>query len=71
MSAISNWPIQDPPRPSNPQNRGGVEKCPFEIAAKRLEINENVNRPRLIRHFLALNLYALNNRTAFANAPNE
>ena len=40
------------PRPPNPKL--GVEKSPFEIAAKWLEIDENVNAARLIRHFLAL-----------------
>ena len=34
----------------------GFEGFPFEIAAKRLEIDENVNRACLIRHFLTLNL---------------
>ena len=33
-----------------------VEKSPFHIAAKRLEIDVDVNKARLIRRFLALNL---------------
>ena len=45
-----------------------VERSPFEIAATLLEVAENVNRTRLIRRFLALNL-CLNNRTAFAKVP--
>ena len=48
----------------------GVEKAPSQIAAKRLDIDENVNRACLIRHFLALNI-GLENRSAFAKAPNE
>ena len=47
----------------------GVEKSLFQIAPKRLEIDENVNRARWIRHFLALS-DAMNNRTAFAIDPN-
>ena len=43
-----------PPRPLT--HKPGLEKSPFEIASKRLEIDENVNRARLIRQFLALNL---------------
>ena len=39
-----------------PNPKLGVEMSPFQIVAKWLEINENVNRARLIRHFLALNL---------------
>ena len=35
------------PRHHNPKL--GVEKPPFQIAAKRLKIDENVNRARLIR----------------------
>ena len=41
-----------PARPPYPQNRE-VEKSSFEIAAKRVEVDENVSRAR---HFLALNL---------------
>ena len=33
---LSNGPIPDPHVPLNPQ---GVEKCPFEITAKRPEID--------------------------------
>ena len=39
----------------------GAENYPFQIAVKRLEIDENVNGARLIRYFLTMNL-ALNNR---------
>ena len=46
------WAYPRPQRPPNPQT-GGVEKAPFKIAAKRLEI-ENVNRTRFIRYFLVL-----------------
>ena len=35
---------------------GPKEKSPFQIAVKQLEIDENVNRVRLMRHFLSLNL---------------
>ena len=34
----------------------GIERPPFQIPAKLLEIDENVNRTRLVRYFLALNL---------------
>ena len=33
------WAHSRPPHPPNPPNRGGVEKSPFESAAKRLEID--------------------------------
>ena len=33
-----------------------VKKSPFQIAAKWLEIDGDVKRVRLVRHFLALNL---------------
>ena len=48
----------------------GIEKYPFEVAAKGLEANENVNRAHLIRHFLTKS-DVVNNRTAFTKAPNE
>ena len=57
-------------RAPNPKLGRGSEKSPFQIAAKWLEIDENVNSACLIRHFLALN-EGLENRTAFAKAPNE
>ena len=67
MGRLSNRPIPDTTYPRhvshNPQT--GVEKFPFQIAAKRLEIDESVNRTHLVRHFLALN------RIAFSKAPNE
>ena len=53
----------------NPQTEG-VEKSTFQIAAKLLEIDENVNRARLVRHFTTLNL-CLEQYTDFAKAPNE
>ena len=34
--------------------KDGDEKSPFQIAAKRLELDESVNRACLVRHFLAL-----------------
>ena len=45
-----------PTRASPPTPNLGVEKSPFQIAAKRLEIDENTNRARLIKHFIVLNL---------------
>ena len=47
-----------------------MSKVPFQIAAKRLEINKNVKRARFVRHFSDL-IYALNSRPSFAEAPNE
>ena len=52
MSELSNGPIPDPPRLPNPKL--GVEKSSFQIAAKRLETGENINKVRLIRNFWAL-----------------
>ena len=63
------WAYLQPPRPPNPQT-GEVVNAPFQIGAKRLEINENVNRARLIRYFLAPSV-SLENRSVFAKAPNE
>ena len=54
MSGLSNRPIPNPHALLTPKS--GIKKSPFEIAAKRLEIDENINRARLIRHFLAFNL---------------
>ena len=48
MGGLSNGPIPDPTSLNCP--KWGVKKYPFEIAAKWLEIDENVNRVRLIRH---------------------
>ena len=53
MGGLSKGPIPDPPRLPNPET-SGLKKSPFQIVAKRLEIDEKVNRARLIRHFLAL-----------------
>ena len=45
MGGLSIEPILDPPRPPNPQTGGmGVEKSPIQVAVKRLEIDENVNK---------------------------
>ena len=56
ICGLSNdGPISDHHLPLNPQT-GGFEKSPFQLAVKQLEIDEIVNRARLMRHFLALNL---------------
>ena len=41
MSGLSNGPIPDPHVPINPQTGGGVKKSRFQIAAKRLEVDES------------------------------
>ena len=46
----------------------GVEMSPFETTVKSLEINENVNRARLIRHFLGLDL-CLEQSYSFRQSP--
>ena len=55
MGGLSSEPI---PNPHVPQTEAPlsevVDKSPFQFAAKWLEINENLNRARVIRHFLAL-----------------
>ena len=53
MGALLNGLIPNPARPPFPQTMGS-KSPPFEIAAKRLEIKQNINRARLIRYFLAL-----------------
>ena len=58
MGVSSNGPIPDPPNTSPLTPKQGVEKPPFRIAAKWLEIDENVNRAQLIKHSLALSLCA-------------
>ena len=45
-----------PTRASPLTPRPGVEKSPFNIALKRLEIVQNVYRARLVRHVMALSL---------------
>ena len=55
MGGLSNVPIPDLPT-SLLTPKLGVEKSAFQFAAKQLEINKNVNRACLVRHFLALNL---------------
>ena len=40
----------------NPFSLPGIENYPFQIAAKRSEMDQNVDRAHLIRYFLALNL---------------
>ena len=52
MGGLSNGAIPNSHVLPNPQNKG-AEKSPFEIAAKRLEIDENVNRAGLIKTFSA------------------
>ena len=47
-----------------------IDKAPFQIAAKRLEIDDSVNRTRLISHLMALNI-GFENRSALAKAQNE
>ena len=59
-----------PPSPIGQQSKGGLENAPFQLAAKQLEIDENVNRAPLTRHFQAMN-EGLENRSAFAKALNE
>ena len=68
MSGLSNGLIPDSYVPAIPK-RVGVEKSPFQIAAKQLEIDVSTEHI-LLRHFLALNV-GFENRTAFAKAPNE
>ena len=46
------------------------KKIPYLIAAKQLEMDENVKRARLITHFLALNL-CLEQSCSFCQTPNE
>ena len=58
VGKLSSGHIPDPRRPPNSAYVGVEEKSNFQIAAKGLENDENVNRVRLIRH-----LPALNNRT--------
>ena len=67
MGGLSNGPIPDPHSLPNPPNRG-AEKSQFEIAAKRLEMTNKLNRARLIRHFLALNL-CLEQSCSFCQSP--
>ena len=45
------WGYPRPPRLTL-TSKLEVEEYAFQIAAKRLEIDENVNRARLIRHLL-------------------
>ena len=52
MGWLSNGPIPDPTCPPNPKAR--VEKYPFLVAVKWLEVDENVKRVLLIRHFPTL-----------------
>ena len=47
------WTYQQLPTSPLP-TEAGVEKSPFQTAPKRLEMDENVNSARLIRHFLSL-----------------
>ena len=54
MGLLSSGPIPDPH--VSPNSQTVVEKISFHIAAKQLEIDESINRARLVRHFLALNL---------------
>ena len=52
----------------------GVKKSPFQIAAKRLEIDDHAStgKKRLIKKDIFwLSSDAVNNRTAFAKASNE
>ena len=46
----------------------GVEKYLFQIAAKRLELDQNVIRARLMRHFRHLNL-CLEQSYSFRQSP--
>ena len=68
MDGLSNGPIPDPHGLLNPPNWRWVEKSPFQVSANRLQFDENVYSAHFIIHFLIVNL---NNRTAFAKAPND
>ena len=50
------WVKPEPHISRHTQNggEGKVEKSDFQIAAERLEINENVNRSHLRTHWLAV-----------------
>ena len=63
-------PTNHVPLTPTPGAGGGVEKSPFEKAAKWLEIDENLNGARLITQFLALNL-CLEQFTVVTKTPNE
>ena len=58
MGWLSNGPIPDPHVFPNLLNLGGwdVEKSPFEIAAKRLEITIRVNKKLISIHERATEL---------------
>ena len=68
MGGLSNGHISNPNISSNPNL--GIENSPFQIAVKRMEIDENMKRARLIRHFLALNL-CIEQSYSFRQNPNE
>ena len=57
MDGLLNAPIPDHTSSLPHPPIWGVVKSPLQIAAKRLEIDENANGARLIRHFLSMNLY--------------
>ena len=57
------------PIPTSPLTaKLGVEKSPFQMAVKRLQIDENVKRTRLKRHFLALN-FCIEQSYGFRQSP--
>ena len=70
MGGLSNGSIPEPHVRPDPTNRG-VEKSPFQITAKWMEIDEHANRARLIRHLLALNLCIDQSYSFLSKPPNE
>ena len=65
IGGLSNGPIPDPHVLLTLKPRGDGKG-----SLSNLEIDDNVNRARLIRHFLALNV-GLENRTTYAKALHE
>ena len=67
---MCQWGANGNPDPHvSPNPKLGVEKYRFQIVPKRLEIDENVNRARLARAFLAVNL-CLEQLYSFRQSPN-
>ena len=52
--AVYRMGLSPTPMSSNSEGGRKVKSTPFEIAAKRLESDENVSSVRLITHFLAM-----------------
>ena len=68
MSPWVGYQMGPPQPPTFLAPKPWPEKSSFEIAAKWLEIYENVNRARLTRHFLALHL-CLEQAYSFRQSP--